>query len=98
MKTKLILLAFCIFVGISQSEAQHVRLRLNFPVNVIVGARGPAPFSGAIWIGPEWAWRGNRYECVPGYWAKPIHSRARWIPGHWQRSRRGHLWVAGYWR
>jgi len=80
------------------SNAQRVSVRLNFPTGVHVLAPGPAPYHGAVWIGPEWQWRAGRYVMVPGYWAKPRHPRAVWIPGHWKYSRRGYIWVPGRWR
>lgn len=98
MKSKILFTLLVVISFTSPLTAQHVRVRLKFPINISIGSRGPAPFAGAVWIGPEWAWRGNRYECVPGYWAKPMHPRAVWVPGHWQRNRRGHFWVGGYWR
>lgn len=98
MKSKILFTLLVVISFTSPLTAQHARVRLNFPININIGSRGPAPFAGAVWIGPEWAWRGNRYEAVPGYWAKPMHPRAVWVPGHWKRSRRGHIWVGGYWR
>ncbi len=79
------------------SQAQHVRVRLNFPVGVSVNAPGPRPYGGAVWIGPEWEWRGGTYVHVPGYWARP-RGHAHWVPGHWRYSRRGYVWVHGRWR
>lgn len=78
-------------------QAQRVSVRLNFPINISVGAPGPAPFVGAIWIAPEWRWQRGRYVVVPGYWARP-HRRAIYIPGHWSYSRRGYIWIPGRWR
>jgi hypothetical protein len=77
--------------------AQYVRVRPGFSVGVSIGAPGPMPYRGAIWIGPEWSWRGGRYVEVPGYWARPRHHRAVWIPGHWVYSRRGYRWKQGRW-
>lgn len=82
----------------SQAGAQHVRVRLGFPAGVVVKAPGPAPFRSAIWIGPEWQWRGGRYVHVPGYWARPSRYGATWVPGHWKYTRRGYRWVPGRWR
>lgn len=98
MKKKLSVVAFFFVIGISAANAQHVKVRLDFPVNVSIGAKGHRPYSDAIWIGPEWQWRGGRYEVVPGYWARPRHHGALWIPGHWQSSRRGEIWISGHWR
>jgi hypothetical protein len=81
-----------------QAHSQHVRMGLSFPVGVSINPVGVAPFAGAIWIGPEWQWRGGNYVHVPGYWAKPLRNRTMWIPGQWKRTRRGFIWVSGRWR
>jgi hypothetical protein len=80
-----------------QSNAQHVSVRLNFPVGVSVRSHGARPYSNAVWVGPEWQWRGNQYQSVPGYWAKPPRNRAVWVSGYWQRARGGYRWVPGHW-
>lgn len=97
MKKKIDLLFFTALFIFFQSNAQYVKVKLNFPSGVM-HAPAPAPFSGAIWIGPEWKWNKGVYVHVPGYWAKPKHhKRNRWIPGHWKYSRRGYIWVSGRW-
>lgn len=92
------LIGMCLLVAGLQLQAQHVRVRLNFPVGVRVNAPGPSPRHGAIWIGPEWRWQRGQYVTIPGYWASPQYSRAVWVPGHWQYTRRGYKWVPGRWR
>ncbi len=92
------MIAMLLLMVASASQAQHVRVRLNFPAGLRIGAPGPRPYSGAVWIGPEWQWRGGRYENVPGYWGRPTRHSAVWIPGHWKYSRRGYRWVPGHWR
>ncbi|MBC7874551.1 MAG: YXWGXW repeat-containing protein [Ferruginibacter sp.] len=84
--------------GIGTAQAQHVRVRLNFPATIHTKAYGHTPFSGAIWIGPEWQWRSGAYVSVPGYWARPHRHGMVWVPGHWKYSRRGYKWVPGHWR
>jgi hypothetical protein len=90
-----LILIFCVVAG--TAKAQHIRVRMNFPVGITIGAPGPAPFGGAIWVGPEWTWRGGNYVCVPGYWERG-RGRAMWVPGHWKYTRRGYVWVPGRWR
>lgn len=98
MKKHIILLTIVTGLFFSSTQAQHVRVQMNFPVGVSLRPTGPAPFSGAIWIGPEWKWNGREYIHVPGYWEKPRHhKRNRWNPGHWKRTRRGYIWVPGRW-
>ena len=88
-----------LFVAATTSaEAHHVRVRLKFPAGISIGAQARAPISAAVWIGPEWQWRGGQYVHVPGYWAKPGRHGAVWVPGHWKYTRRGYRWVPGRWR
>jgi hypothetical protein len=98
MKIKLSIAALIFFISTGTANAQHVKIRLGFPGGISIGASGRAPFAGAVWVGPEWAWRGGRYECVPGYWARPHHHGAIWVSGHWKYSRYGYRWVPGHWR
>jgi hypothetical protein len=98
MKKIFFLTLLFLITGISALQAQRVKVRIGFPVGISIGAPGPAPYGGAIWVGPEWQWRGGRYHCVPGYWARPNRYNAVWIPGHWKYSRHGYRWVPGRWR
>ncbi len=97
MQRKLLAFVVVMVLAAGTVRAQFVRMRLSFPVGITVGVPGPAPFTGGIWIGPEWMWRGGRYVYVPGYWRRPPRFGARWIPGHWKMSRRGWRWVPGHW-
>jgi hypothetical protein len=96
MKRVLLIATLVLGIGVF-ANAQRVRARLDFPVNVTIGAPGPAPYSGAIWIGPEWRWERNQYVVVPGYWARPAPHRRGWVNGHWERGRRGYMWRPGRW-
>ena len=98
MKMKLIFAAFIILFQLNQANAQHVKVRMNFPGGISIGAPGPRPYHGAIWIGPEWQWRNGNYVSVPGYWARPKHPRAIWVPGHWKNGRHGYRWIPGHWK
>ncbi|HEV7781978.1 MAG TPA: hypothetical protein VGO58_11975 [Chitinophagaceae bacterium] len=95
---KIIVILVVLVTLVSSSQAQNVRVQLNFPVGISIGAPGPRPYTGAVWIGPEWQWRGGNYVHVPGYWARPNRHSAVWISGHWKYSRRGYRWVSGHWR
>lgn len=97
MKRIFLIMALVFGIGLV-SNAQRVRVRLDFPVNISIGAPGPAPFRGAIWIGPEWRWERGRYVAVPGYWSRPYRHRAVWVDGYWRYSRRGYVWIPGRWR
>jgi len=98
MKKMLVLSALFLVLGVSASRAQFVRVKVGFPVGISIGAPGPRPFTGAMWIGPEWQWRGGQYVCVPGYWSRPYRHHSVWVQGHWKYSRRGYRWVPGHWR
>ena len=97
MKKMLVLMITVLGLSLLKADAQYVRTRPGFSVNVSVGAPGPAPYSGAVWIGPEWAWRDGRYVEVPGYWARPGRHRG-WAVGQWRHGRRGYHWAPGHWR
>lgn len=62
-----------------------------------VYTRSAPPFAGAIWIEPEYVWRGGAYVVQPGYWSRPRPNYS-YHPGHWNQDRRGHTWVRGGWR
>ncbi len=62
-----------------------------------VYVRPAAPYAGAYWVPGEWAWRGNRYVYVNGYYAKARANRV-YVKGYWQPVRRGYAWRRGYWR
>lgn len=95
---KRVVIAAMAVLLINNLYAQHVRVRLNFPVGIRAGAPGPAPLRGSVWVGPEWRWQSGRYVSVPGYWATPSRHNAVWVPGHWKYTRRGYKWVPGRWR
>jgi hypothetical protein len=98
MKVKSVFFVLFFVIVAGAVKAQHVKLRIGFPAGVSINATGRAPFAGAVWVGPEWQWRGERYECVPGYWARPHHFGAVWVPGHWKNTRWGFKWVPGHWK
>jgi hypothetical protein len=95
---KKVLVVAALVFGVSvMANAQHVRVRLDFPVTIRVGAPGPPPFAGAVWIAPDWRWQRGRYVAVPGYWARP-HRHRTYVGGYWRPARHGYVWVPGRWR
>ena len=55
---------------------------------------GPPPVRAeAVLVspGPGYVWVAGRYERAP-------RARARWVPSHWERDRRGWYFVEGRWR
>ncbi|SRR5260221_7145007 len=98
---KKILLALIVFLGFSllKADAQYVRRKPVFSVNVNVGAPAPRPYPEAIWVGPEWEWRGGSYVEVPGHWVRPARRGGVWVSGGWIYSHhRGYRWGRGHWR
>jgi len=97
MKKKLFVMLLLSGLLYINADAQFVRRRPVFSINVNAG-HDRAPNRGAVWVGPEWEWRGGRYVEVPGHWIKPERMGTRWIPGHWNNTRRGSRWIPGHWR
>ena len=98
MKMKLLIPCLFLIMAASVANAQYVKVRINFPVGISIGATSRAPYAGAVWVGPEWQWRGGHYVTAPGYWARPGRHGAIWVPGHWKYSPKGYKWVPGHWR
>jgi hypothetical protein len=57
-----------------------------------------APGPGYVWVRGYHTWNGSAYLWTPGGWVLPPRARARWVPAHWQRERRGWFLVEGHWR
>ena len=90
-----------VLLGLSQikADAQYVRRKPGFSVNISVGAPGPPPNTGAVWVEPGWAWKHGRYVEVPGYWVKTPRHGSHWVPGRWvYTNHRGYRWNNGRWR
>src|SRR6266496_1874407 len=98
MKKILFVIVMLLGLSIMKADAQYVRRKPAFSVNINIGAPGPAPYREAIWVGPEWTWRHGRYVETQGRWARPSRHGMVWIQGHWVYTRRGYRWQPGYWR
>ena len=82
----LILLAGC------RSSAVVVRERPTPPVYF-----RPAPPSPAyIWTDGNWVRSGRGYAYRQGHWVVPRQHRHRYVPGHWQKTRQGWVWIKGH--
>lgn len=57
-----------------------------------------APGANYIWHGGYWIRGGNGYTYHNGYWMRPSSGRRHFTSGHWQRRRRGWVWMSGRWR
>jgi hypothetical protein len=95
---KKIFFAMIVVLGLStlQADAQYVRRKPGFSVNISFNSHGPRPYRDAVWMNPEWRWRNGRYVEVQGHWVRRSHGV--WVPGRWVYTRRGYYWRPGYWR
>jgi hypothetical protein len=91
-----LILLFAIFVSLGTKVAAQFVVKIRPTAPVIVRTVAPSPRH--IWVDGEWAWRGNNYQYVNGYWVAPPRVRGVWVPGHWKNTRRGWVWKTGHWR
>ncbi|MCI4397650.1 MAG: YXWGXW repeat-containing protein [Acidobacteria bacterium] len=63
-------------------------------VEVIPACPGPR----YVWVRGFYRWSGSAYVWVPGRWAVPPHSHARWVEPEWRHHQRGWFFVEGHWR
>ena len=58
---------------------------------------GAAPYTGAVWVGDEWTYRGGAYVHARGHWE---HARANrtYVRGNWEHTNRGYRWHRGRWQ
>jgi hypothetical protein len=59
----------------------------------------PPPPSSADqdWIAGHHRWNGRTYVWYPAHDERRPHPHARYVPGHWERRGRGHIWIEGHW-
>jgi hypothetical protein len=55
-----------------------------------------APSRNHIWVSGTWIDQDDRYAWRPGYW-EPGQENWTWIPAHYQWTRRGYVFIDGYW-
>jgi hypothetical protein len=53
MKKIFVVTILLLGLSICKVDAQYISIRPGFSVGISIGAPFPAPFTGAIWIGPE---------------------------------------------
>ena len=51
-----------------------------------------------LWISGIWRYLPPDRQWVPGYWETPPDRYRDYVPAHWERRGRRHVWVEGYWR
>jgi len=96
--TKVFMLFAALTLGaLATANAQIVvRVRPSRPAVVVTRPAQPSPRH--VWVDEEWVPRGHRYVWHGGYWTKPPHRNAVFVPGHWDHHERGEVWVKGYWK
>ena len=80
----------------SGEETQEVAYYSKPPKSIESGPNVAAPSDNYVWISGTWVNREERYAWRPGYW-EPAHENWTWVPAHYQWTRRGYVFVDGYW-
>ena len=57
-----------------------------------------SPGPGYVWVPGYYRYEGGGYVWLPGRYERAPRARARWVPAHWERDRRGWYFVDGHWR
>lgn len=66
------------------------------PQSIETGPNIEAPSKSSVWVSGTWVNREERYAWRPGYWV-PGQENWIWIPAHYQWTRRGYVFIDGYW-
>lgn len=66
------------------------------PRSVEEGPNIEAPSTNHSWTPGCWVWSQEHYAWSPGYWAE-FRPDWDWMPAHYVWTRRGHVFVNGYW-
>lgn len=59
---------------------------------------GVSPGPGYVWVPGYYSYERGAYVWVGGRYMRAPRARARWVPAHWERNRRGWYFVEGHWR
>lgn len=97
MKRNLAMAALALALAAVPAGAGEVFVRFG-PPPPPMEMMGMRPSPRHMYTGGYYRWTGRHYKWVRGRWVKPPRPHAVWAPGHWERHRRGHMWIAGYWR
>lgn len=76
--------------------AEEVAYLPEPPKSIESGPSTEAPSRNHIWISGTWVDNDDRYAWRPGYW-EPGQENWTWIPAHYLWTRRGYIFVDGYW-
>ncbi|NQW99542.1 YXWGXW repeat-containing protein, partial [bacterium] len=66
------------------------------PKSLESGPNVAAPSRDHIWVSGSWVNHEERYAWRPGSW-EPGQENWNWIPAHYQWTRRGYVFIDGYW-
>lgn len=58
----------------------------------------PSPGPDYIRVEGYYNWLGDRYVWVPATWARIPRAGATYVPGHWQSTAAGYVWMQGSWQ
>src|SRR5207249_3354571 len=58
----------------------------------------PSPGPDYIRIEGYYNWLGDRYQWVPATWVRVPRPGSTYVPGHWQSTAGGYVWMPGYWQ
>ena len=58
----------------------------------------PDPGGDAIWRGGFYQFRNGRYLWIRGAWVNPPRSGLTWVPGFYQKTPQGGMFINGHWR
>jgi hypothetical protein len=98
MRKQLLTAAFASIVAIASAAGAQVYVRVGPPPpRHEVMPPPPHEHPGWVWHQGYHRWDGHAYVWVPGSYVEPPYERARWIPGHWDSTPRGYIWVEGHW-
>jgi len=101
MKTFYRIMTLSLLTGLLSIPVAEARTRIYLqigPPPVVVERVVAAPGRDYVWQPGYHEWNGRAYAWRSGVWVRPPHRHATWVSGHWVHERRGHYWVAGYWR
>jgi hypothetical protein len=93
----LILVGLMVIAPACAAPRGRLYVRLG-PPEPLYETRIVAPGPGYVWVPGYHVWNGAAYGWRPGIWVVAPRARAEWVPGHWQRDRRGWYFVEGHWR
>jgi hypothetical protein len=98
MRKQLLTAAFATALGIATAAGAQVYVRVGPPAPPReVVPPPPAEHRDWAWHAGYHRWDGHAYVWVPGSYVAPPYAHARWVPGHWDNTPRGYIWVEGHW-